>query len=265
LYFVLFIALVSAAPNTPATNDINKKTVSELMKEIAETEAKRIQLKAQTQLAHQALERETTQMAKEHKVRMNKIAKQAKKIYETNRLRESARDAKIAEIKANNTFIDAAAQAKALKNFTQDSLADIEYQRKIHLRNRIDDERRKQQIHKLKRELNAKQRKIEEQYKKQYEKEEQAFKKVRESMWRKLDNDRKLRKDALLAKELNLRKMKALELEKFKEQVEMERRMKSLTIAETQKQLFNLRKAEQIKREIVRKVSNTRNCWKNKR
>jgi len=252
LYFVLFIALVSAAPNTPATNDINKKTVSELMKEIAETEAKRIQLKAQTQLAHQALERETTQMAKEHKVRMNKIAKQAKKIYETNRLRESARDAKIAEIKANNTFIDAAAQAKALKNFIQDSLADIEYQRKIHLRNRIDDERRKQQIHKLKRELNAKQRKIEEQYKKQYEKEEQAFKKVRESMWRKLDNDRKLRKDALLAKELNLRKMKALELEKFKEQVEMERRMKSLTIAETQKQLFNLRKAEQIKREIVR-------------
>jgi len=267
LYFILFISLVSAATNSTVTKcpvakkavkknvvnfSIKNKSINELMKEIADTEAKRLQLKAQTNLAQTALERETAQMAKEHKVRMKKIAQQTRKVIAKNRLRQNVRDARIAQIRALHSWMTTKNQAKALKNLTKESLAGIEYRRKINIRNRIDEERRRQQLHKLKQELHAKQRKLELKYRKQHEKEERAFRKVRQSLWNKLDNDRKYRKDALLHKEMNIRKLHALEFERYKAQIEMERRMKRLTIAETQRQLFNLRRAEQIKREIVR-------------
>jgi len=250
LYFVLFIAIVSAT--VQSTDDYNKKTTKELIKEIAETEAQRIQLKAQSKLAQDALRKETNQMTKEHKERMNKIAKESSKILKGQELRESLKDAKLAEIKANGTYIEVKEQANALKKMTSEELAKLEYQRKINLRDRIDAERRRRQINKLKMELNNKQKRLEEEYNKKHEKEERAFTVMREKLWRQLDNDRRARKEASLQNEINLRKLQDLELEKFKAQLEMERKMKRLTIAETQKQLLGLRKAEEVKREIVR-------------
>jgi len=246
----LFIAIVSAT--VQSTDDYNKKTTKELIKEIAETEAQRIQLKAQSKLAQDALRKETNQMTKEHKERMNKIAKESSKILKGQELRESLKDAKLAEIKANGTYIEVKEQANALKKMTSEELAKLEYQRKINLRDRIDAERRRRQINKLKMELNQKQKKLEEEYNKKHEKEERAFTVMREKLWRQLDNDRRARKEASLQNEINLRKLQDLELEKFKAQLEMERKMKRLTIAETQKQLLGLRKAEEVKREIVR-------------
>jgi len=250
LYFILFIFIASV--NADKVDDFNKKTTKELIKEIAETEAKRIQLKAQTNLETSNLQKQTALMARKHKMNMKDIANETKNYVYNHRLRQLARDTKLATIRANDTNIDVIEHNNRLKKYNAEQMARIEYQRRINIRNRIDDERRRTILKNFKRKLNERQKKQEIEYKKNRDKEERRFRVIRENMWRKLDSDKRKRKDAQLKREIEMRKKQALEFQKFREEVEMERKMKTLTLAETQRQLMNMRRAEEIKGQIIR-------------
>ncbi|EKE43036.1 hypothetical protein ENUP19_0041G0012 [Entamoeba nuttalli] len=278
LYFVLLVVFVSATPKTNSTekkqssidkliNDatntskpipvvevdpLNTNETQKLIKELADAEVTRNTLKEQTKKAQKALLKQTEELAKEHKIRMKKIKEQSQDFEKREHLREQVEEAKLALLHANGSFVETKNDVAALKNYTEEEMKQIEYQRKIQLRDKIDAERRRVQIEKLKNALNKKQQEMEKKIKAQHEKEDKAFKIAHQRLLEKFDKERKIRKDALMKKEMELRKMRALEFEKFRTEVEMERKMKRLTIEETQKQLLNLRKAEEIKREIVR-------------
>ncbi|KAL7721124.1 Coiled-coil domain containing protein [Entamoeba marina] len=55
-----------------------------------------------------------------------------------------------------------------------------------------------------------------------------------------------------LDKEIEFRKLKALELQKFRNKLENERRIQRLTIEETHQQLMKMRKEEMLKQQIIR-------------
>ncbi|ELP95257.1 coiled-coil domain containing protein, putative [Entamoeba invadens IP1] len=231
---------------------LEQNETASLIKEIADAEIESEKIKKQKRLAEIALNKATETLAKNHKASITQIEKMSERLETKARLAGKLSSAKIKNVLANASLAEMVNQLTADKNATAQDMELIEYNRKIALRDKIDEIKRKKAIAELKKSLAEKRRKVEADTIKQQIEEEKALKKARLELVQKFDKERKERKDSLVNKEVEMRKLQQLELEKFNKELEVERKMKFLTIESTQRELFNMRKAEEIKREIVK-------------
>lgn len=243
---------ITTTPPPKAIPKNAKEEEAKLLKQIAETINERNKIDNQTQLAEDALMKKTQELIDDHVKKMNTIYTAENDFNKAEDLRKQLYRSQLSLIDKKENKKDILLRRQLNYNATQRYLKHLEEEKKTKLELEKEKKTRDYLISRTKEMLRQQEKEFDDKMEAKRRNEEAAYLQLRERQKKQYIEERKKFIRDSAKREIHIRLMQQLERQKYKEQLELERKMKRLTLEETRKQMMQMRNDELKKQQAVR-------------